>query len=221
MMPQPGGLAATPGAYARAPMPRLLASAATGYLVGSVPTAAAVTRVATGGRTDLRSVGSGNPGAANAIAVLGPRWGTAVLGADIAKGALACAAGRWLGGGEASHLAGTAAVVGHCLPVWSGFRGGKGVAASCGQCLATFPVYLPFDLALAWAVGRWKGRALPATAVASAAWVAAGLLWWRRGWPNAWGPRPSAALPAAAAASSAVILSRFVAAARARPEAAR
>jgi hypothetical protein len=47
--------------------------------------------------------------------------------------------------------------------------------------------------------------------IASTAWVAAGVLWWRRGWPNAWGPEPTAALPAAAAVSSAVILSRFLA----------
>ena len=101
-------------------------------------------------------------------------------------------------------------MVGHCFPVWNGFRGGKGVAVSLGQCTATFPAYLPIDLGVAWAVGRWKGRTLPGTAAACATWVTAGVLWWRCGWPNGWGPEPTAALPASAAVSSAVILYKFL-----------
>ena len=96
--------------------------------------------------------------------------------------------------------------------MWNGFRGGKGVAASVGQCLATFPAYFPVDLAVAGltsASPRWRRRAYAATAVASACWVAGGVVWWRRGWPNLWGPAPTPALPLAAAASSAVILDRF------------
>jgi glycerol-3-phosphate acyltransferase PlsY len=146
------------------------------------------------------------------MAVLGKGWGLAILAADAGKGALACAVGRRLAGPVGAHVAGTAAVAGHCFPVWNGFRGGKGVAVSLGQCAATFPAYLPVDLGVAWAVGKWTGAALPGTAVASATWVGAGLLWWRRGWPNGWGPTPSLALPLSAAVSSAVILQRFVAA---------
>jgi len=189
---------------------------ATGYLLGATPSADIASRLATGGQLDLRSTGTGNPGAANAIGQLGPGWGYAVMAADVAKGAAACRAGGRLASGTGAHVAGTAAVVGHCFPLWNGFRGGKGVAASAGQCLATFPAYTVFDLAVAGltaASPRWKRRAFAATAVASACWVAAATVWWRRQWPNAWGPRPTAALPAAAAASSAVILSRFAAAA--------
>ena len=189
----------------------LVASAAVGYLVGSFPSAAAATRVATAGATDLRAAGTGNPGAVNAMHVLGRRWGYAILATDVTKAALACGAGRRLAGPNGAHLAGTAAVVGHCHPVWNGFRGGKGVAASLGQCLATFPPWVPVDLGLAWAVGRLSGRTLPATVVASGAWVLAGVVWWRRRWPNAWGPPPTAALPLAAAVSSAVIVGRFLA----------
>ena len=186
-----------------------LASAAAGYLIGTVPCADTAARLATGGATNLRDAGTGNPGAVNAMAVLGKSWGWGILAADAAKGALACGAGRRLAGSTGAHVAGAAAVVGHCLPVWNGFRGGKGVAVSLGQCAATFPAYLPIDLAVASAVGRWTGRTLPGTAVASATWVTAGLLWWRRQWPNAWGPPPTAALPAAAAVSSTVILYKF------------
>jgi acyl phosphate:glycerol-3-phosphate acyltransferase len=191
---------------------RLAAAAATGYLAGTVPSADVASRLATGGATDLRETGSGNPGAANAIKVLGAGWGYAVMAADVGKGALACAAGRRIAGDAGAHVAGTAAVVGHCFPVWNGFRGGKGVATSAGQCLATFPAYTAIDLGVAAATAsspRWKQRAFAATGVASACWVGGATLWWRRGWPNLWGPAPSAGLPAAAAASSAVILYRF------------
>lgn len=188
----------------------VLASAAAGYVLGTVPCADAAARLATGGRTDLRLAGTGNPGAVNAMHVLGKGWGWGILAADATKGALACAAGRRLGGGTGAHVAGTAAVVGHCFPVSNGFRGGKGVAVSLGQCTATFPAYLPFDLGVAWAVGKWKGRTFPGTAAASATWVAASVLWWRKQWPNGWGPAPTAALPASAAVSSAVILYRFL-----------
>lgn len=188
----------------------VLASAAAGYLIGTAPCADTAARLATGGLTDLRLAGTGNPGAVNAMALLGKPWGWGILVADATKGGLACAAGRRLAGPTGAHVAGTAAVVGHCFPVWNGFRGGKGVAVSLGQCTATFPAYLPVDLAVAWAVGRWKGRTFPGTAAASTTWVLAGLLWWRKGWPNGWGPAPSAALPVSAAVSSAVILYKFL-----------
>ena len=193
-------------------MLRLIAAATTGYALGTIPSADVAARLATQGVTDLRSAGSGNPGAANAMAVLGKGWGYGVLLADVTKGAAACVAGGRLAGEVGAHLGGTAAVVGHCLPVWNRFRGGKGVAASAGQCLATFPAYFPIDLGVAWATARWRRQAMVATTAASLTWVVAGAVWWRRGWPNLWGPRPSAALPLAAAASSAVILSRFMAA---------
>ena len=193
---------------------RVIAAAATGYVLGSAPVADTAARIATRGASDLRSAGSGNPGAANAMDVLGKAWGYGILFGDVGKGGLASLVGRRLAGGLGAHVAGTAAVIGHCYPVWNGFKGGKGVAASCGQCLATFPAYFPVDLGVAWAVAKWRQRAYPATALACSVWVTAGLLWWRRGWPNAWGPAPTAALPAAAAVSSAVILSRFAAARR-------
>lgn len=193
---------------------RLVGAAALGYVLGGAPSSDLAARLATGGRADLRASGSGNPGAANAMAVLGKGWGYAVLAADMAKAAVACAAGRALAGPSGAHLAGTGAVVGHCFPAARRFQGGKGVAASAGQCLATFPAYFPVDLlvALAGSSRRWNRRAFAATVVSSCCWVAAGVLWWRRGWPNLWGPAPTAGLPLASAATSAVIWYRFAAA---------
>ncbi len=190
---------------------QVLSAAVAGYVVGLVPSADIASRLATGGRVDLRSHGSGNPGGANAAAVLGRRWGYSVMAADIAKGAAAARIGLRLAGDRGQHAAAVGSVVGHCYPVTKGFRGGKGVGCSVGQCLATLPAYLPVDLAVASAVaaGPWKQRAFTATAASSVVWIGAATLWWRRGWPNGWGGPPTAALPIAAAASSAVIFQRF------------
>ncbi len=193
-----------------------MAAAVAGYLMGTVPSADLAACAATGGGVDLRQAGSGNPGGANALAVLGPRWGYAVMAADIAKGAAACRVGQRLAGGTGAHVAGTASVLGHCFPVWNGFRGGKGVGCSVGQCLATFPAYFPIDLCVAVvaAAGPWRQRAFAGTAAASVTWVLSALVWWRRRLPNLWGPVPGPGLAIAAAASSAIIANRFLAAAK-------
>ena len=189
----------------------LLSAAAAGYLVGTAPSAAIVARLKTGGSLDLRSAGSGNPGGLNALRLLGRRAGAAVVVADVGKGIAACVVGRRLAGDDGAHLAGVAAVAGHCYPLWTRFRGGKGVATSFGQCLYTFPVFAPVDAAVAVAVARAPGLRRPAlasVAASSTAWLLASVLWWRRGGPNLWGPRPTAALPLANAATVAIIASR-------------
>src|SRR5215204_1885960 len=80
---------------------RLLLAGVVGYALGTIPSADLASRFASRGgdaRVDLRSAGSGNPGATNAANVLGTSWGVAVLGADIAKGVTAGFAGRALAG---------------------------------------------------------------------------------------------------------------------------
>jgi acyl phosphate:glycerol-3-phosphate acyltransferase len=191
---------------------RLFLAALLGYLLGTVPSADVATRLVAGRRVDLREHGSRNPGGVNALRVLGRHPGRAVIVADVAKGFAACASGRAAAGDLGAHVGGVAAVVGHCYPAWNGFRGGKGVATSFGQCLYTFPAAAPLDLSLALAVARVSGLRHPAlvsTAVSSAAWLAASVLWWRRGLPNSWGPPPTAALPLANAATVLVIATRF------------
>lgn len=177
------------------------------------PTADVVARRTGDGSVDLRVAGSGNPGGANAINVLGARAGAAVLAGDISKGLAACAAGAVVAGPVGAHLGGTAAVAGHCYPAINGFRGGKGVATSVGQCLATFPAYFPIDVAVAAVTAAnpsARQRAFEATLASSVCWVLGGLVWWRKGWRNLWGPRPTVMLPLASLASSAMILKRFV-----------
>jgi acyl phosphate:glycerol-3-phosphate acyltransferase len=194
---------------------RVCGAAALGYLVGTFPTADLVARRASNGGVDLRTVGSGNPGGMNALNVLGASAGVTVMAGDIAKGALASGIGRAVAGSTGAHVAGTAAVIGHCLPVWNGGKGGKGVATTVGQCLATFPAYFPIDLAVAVstvATPRLKRRAFTATMIASACWVLGGIVWWRKGWRNLWGPRPDAALPIASAVSSLMVAYKFLSA---------
>ncbi len=192
-------------------LPALAVVAGAGYLLGSIPWADLAARRAGGARVDLRAVGSHNPGALNAIDVLGRRWGYAVGVADIAKGAAACTVGRAVAGDLGAHVGGTAAVIGHCYPVWSGFRGGKGVACAVGQMLVTFPAAVPVEVVAGGlgALAPGRHRSWSVTAGIAAGWVAAGLVWWRQRRPNAWGVEPTAALPVAAAVSSAVVLRRF------------
>jgi acyl phosphate:glycerol-3-phosphate acyltransferase len=193
-------------------VPRSIAAVGAAYLIGTLPSADIVTRLATKGRVDIRSVGTGNPGAANVAVVLGKKWGAVVMAADVAKGLLACRLGGRLAGAPGTHVAGPAAVAGHCYPAWDGFDGGKGVATSSGQVLATFPIYFPIDAAVAAVVTRLPmlhRRAFAATEVASAAWVVSALLWWRRGLPNPGGAPPGPGLAIAALATSAIIRVRF------------
>jgi glycerol-3-phosphate acyltransferase PlsY len=124
--------------------PTLLALAlAASYLLGAVPFAWVLVRVGTG--QDLRRVGSGNIGATNAMRAAGRPVGMLAFLLDAAKGlvpvvwlgpwAAAAAAPPAITSDWAAVLAGSAAVVGHCFPVYLGFRGGKGVATGCGALL--------------------------------------------------------------------------------------
>ena len=120
-----------------------VAAAVAGYLLGTIPSADAAARLATGGAADLRTLGSGNPGAVNAMDVLGKGWGYGIMAADVLKGAVACAVGRRLAGGAGAHVAGTAAVVGHCFPVWNAVPGRQGRGREPGSVPGDLPRLRP------------------------------------------------------------------------------
>ena len=195
---------------------RLLSAALVGYLAGTFPTADIVARYAAKGEgdaVDLREAGTGNPGALNAAKVLGWKWGAIILAGDVLKGALASLAGRAVAGDNGAYAAGSGAVIGHCAPVWSRFRGGKGLATSTGTTLICFPAYVPIDMSLAAAtLALSRGRAGIATYVASAVFIGAAVYWWRSGKGNLWGPKATVLLPGYAVSSSAIIAYRFLAA---------
>ncbi len=180
-----------------------------GYFAGTVPSASVASRLASGGAVDLRTAGSGNPGALNAAQQLGTAWGVGVLVADAGKGFIGALAGRRIAGPTGAYLAATMSIAGHVAPVWTRFRGGKGVATSAGACLAVFPAYFPIDAAVA-AAGAIGTRSPETTVrISSLAWTVSAFLWWRKRWPNAWGPPSTAGLPAFAATGSAIILAKF------------
>lgn len=115
-----------------------LALMAAGYLLGSIPFGVLIARGA--GDVDLRRVGSGNVGATNVLRAVGKGAAAATLVGDIGKGTLAVALARWTDAGAAVMAAvGLAAVLGHLFPVWSGLRGGKGVATTLGVILGAMP----------------------------------------------------------------------------------
>ena len=188
-------------------------AAVVGYLLGTIPSAGVVAWLATRGQINLREAGSGNPGAINAIKMLGTRWGLVVLVADIAKGLAAGVIGLVIAGDPGAYAAATAAIGGHIFPVWSGFRGGKGVATSAGACLAVFPAYFPIDMAVAGASALKSRRADLGTQVACIVWVVSALVWWLADLPNLWGPDPSVGLFLFAVIGSTMILYKFRAAA--------
>lgn len=192
---------------------RLLFATIFGYLIGSVlmaDLAAMSAKRLQSREVDLRAVGSGNPGAANAVANLGAGWGVGVLAGDIVKGAAAGAGGRWIAGDNGGYAAAAAAVAGHCFPLWSGFRGGKGVATSAGTTFSVFPAYVPIDMSVvtvSWVASKHAARA---TLTASALFVVAAFVFYRRRWGNLWGPKATVGLPIYAAATSAMIAYRFL-----------
>jgi glycerol-3-phosphate acyltransferase PlsY len=116
------------------------------YLLGSVPSAVLVSRRFFG--IDIRDYGSGNAGATNVYRVLGPKWGTLVMVADMLKGVMAVQLALLLPDYEPEGIAfqnlqtllGLAAVLGHIFPIWADFRGGKGVATIFGMVLGISPL---------------------------------------------------------------------------------
>lgn len=197
-----------------------LAAAVAGYLIGTFPTADLVTRIATHGTVDIRATGSGNPGGLNTLQSVGTVWGVVVVIVDVVKGVAAALVGWAIAGVPGAYAGATAGIVGHVLPVWSRFRGGKGVATSAGALLVVFPIFFPVD-AVAVAGGALGLRnAEHAIWVVCPLWVVSAFVWWLAELPNLWGPEATIGLPIFAVVSAALILWKFAATRVPRPTAA-
>ncbi|MCB0119305.1 MAG: glycerol-3-phosphate acyltransferase [Anaerolineales bacterium] len=110
-----------------------------GYLFGSLPFSIWVTRFVK--NVDVRDAGSGHATTTNTIRQAGFGWGALVLVLDIAKGFLPTwLAVRYSGEVWVVALTVTFAVIGHCWPVFAGFRGGMGLATTGGGILAVSPL---------------------------------------------------------------------------------
>lgn len=126
------------------------------YLVGSVDFAVIVGRMH---GVDIHQEGSGNPGMSNVLRTMGRVPAAMVFIGDTLKGTIGAAMG-WVASGSpdpAVHwafLAGLAAVVGHCYPIFHGFKGGKGVATGGGVLLFTVPIVAVIEIAV-WFLVFW------------------------------------------------------------------
>jgi len=114
----------------------LVLTALVAYLLGAVPFGIAIARLF--GLGDLRQIGSGNIGATNVLRTGNKFAALLTLMGDAGKGGAAVLIARALFGPDAAQLAGFAAFLGHCFPIYLGFRGGKGVATFLGTLLALF-----------------------------------------------------------------------------------
>ncbi len=124
-------------------MSELLIKAVLAYFLGALVGSLLIGRLR---GVDIRTMGSGNAGATNALRTQGKAMGLTVLVIDLAKGWVATA---WLAhwslpwivpagvalSAWAVPVCGVAVMLGHVYPVWFGFRGGKGVATLVGVLL--------------------------------------------------------------------------------------
>lgn len=147
----------------------LLSIPAAAYLLGSMPFGLLLGKLF--GAADVRKAGSGNIGATNVARVAGPLAGILTLLLDVAKGALAVLLAVRLTNDSAlwMMIAGLCALVGHCFPIWLGFRGGKGVATAAGVFLVLCPpAFLGAVILFVLVVLYWRFVSLASISAAAA-----------------------------------------------------
>ena len=109
-----------------------------GYLLGSIPFGLVLCKAF--GYGDIRKIGSGSIGATNVLRTGNKYLALTTLLLDSGKGAIAVIAALLLVDYNTAMLAGFAALIGHCFPVWLKFKGGKGVATAAGTIIAIAPI---------------------------------------------------------------------------------
>ena len=118
---------------------KLLLTLVIGYLLGSISTGVILSRAF--GHKDIRSQGSGNSGTTNMLRVMGKKFALLTFAGDLLKGIIAVLIGKALLGTQAGEIVGAfGAILGHNVPLYFGFKGGKGIATSFGCLLIVFPL---------------------------------------------------------------------------------
>lgn len=118
---------------------KLLLVIVLGYFIGSIPFALVIGKVFY--HTDVRQYGSGNLGGGNTGRVLGKKAGLSTMAMDLLKVTFVLLFAKLLGGNDTTMALGAlAAGIGHCFPIYAGFRGGKAVAAMYGWLFGLFAV---------------------------------------------------------------------------------
>ena len=160
------------------------------FLCGTLPSAVWLGRIR---GVDIRREGSGNPGASNLGRVCGRPWGVACFIVDLLKGLLpvlgygAVVAGDGWGWSVGWVGVAVAAVLGHVLNPWLGFRGGKGVATGLGAVLGFWPALTAAGLAAftVWlaCMLRWGYVGLASVVAAAVAPLLVAVACWWFAWP--------------------------------------
>ena len=146
----------------------LILWAIAGYVLGSIPFGMILARVM--GLGNLRDIGSGNIGATNVLRTGNKTAAALTLLFDAGKGAAIVLIARAFAGEDAAQLAGLAAIIGHCFPVWLRFKGGKGVATYFGLMIALSPI-VGLAAGAIWIVVTAIGRYSSAAALFAAGWA--------------------------------------------------
>jgi glycerol-3-phosphate acyltransferase PlsY len=149
-------------------------SVAIGYLLGSIPSGFLVAKCR---GIDIRQHGSGNIGATNVVRTLGRSWGSLVFFFDVLKGIIAvqlAMKGLACGGPACSLpadqlgiIAGLGCFLGHCFPVWLGFKGGKGVATGAGILIGLTPLTAVIGLTI-WGIVYYTSRYVSLASIVAA-----------------------------------------------------
>lgn len=159
------------------------------YLIGAIPSGVVLTRMA--GIADIRRQGSGNVGATNVYRVAGKRLGVLTLVADMLKGVVPLLVLSFLiKNGTLTHtsahmsllaLAGLFLFVGHCYPVYLGFKGGKGVATALGVFLVLAPFALVPPLVV-FVLVLWRWRYVSLASISAAVTIPFAMLGFGYSW---------------------------------------
>lgn len=151
---------------------QLIFWAVLGYLMGSIPFGMVIAKVM--GLGNLREIGSGNIGATNVLRTGNKTAAALTVLMDGGKGVVAVLLARAMAGEGAAQIAALMAFLGHCFPVWLGFKGGKGVATFLGLWLA-LDWRVGVACCLTWLVAAaiWRISSVGALAAAalSTTWV--------------------------------------------------
>jgi len=156
----------------------LIVLCAAAYVCGSIPFGLLLGKLFGGG--DVRKSGSGNIGATNVARTAGLAAGILTLMLDAAKGAAPEWVARHYFPDHAAFqiLAGLAALVGHCYPIWLKFRGGKGVATAAGVFAVLCPLAaLGAVSVFVLVVGFWRFVSLASISAAAVMPLLVYFLW--------------------------------------------
>ncbi|MBR3943308.1 MAG: glycerol-3-phosphate 1-O-acyltransferase PlsY [Clostridia bacterium] len=123
-------------------------AAVAAYLIGSLNGALVIGKIM---GVDIRTKGSGNAGATNAVRILGKKTGYIVFLLDFIKGILAVLAAKLIFDENEASLAALFVVLGHVYPVYFGFKGGKGISTIVG--VIAILDWRIFVFAAVWMIG--------------------------------------------------------------------